>query len=98
MTIWVSRRVVNKGAARKGSKTYVDQNSRQRRSRRGQLEWLGPGYMQDDANRPAGEDVEEPYETEEELHVDTSFVLDANLQEDNIKGVEQSGDESQSIA
>jgi hypothetical protein len=35
--------------------------------------------VQNDANRPAGHDIEEPYETKEELHVDTSFVLDANF-------------------
>lgn len=43
--------------------------------------------MQKNPDRPAGQNVENPNESEKELHVDPRFVAYPNLEQDNIERV-----------
>lgn len=53
--------------------------------------------MQNDTDRPKPQDVEDAYETEEQLHVDPGFVLDTNFEESHIEGVKEGREKGQGI-
>jgi hypothetical protein len=54
--------------------------------------------MENQPNGPQEEDVEEPDEAEEELHVYSRFLSDLDLEQDDVESIEHGGREGEEVS
>lgn len=62
------------------------------------LERLDPEEVQEDADGPDEEDVEQADEAKEERHADARLVADADFEEEDVGGVGEGGEEREGVA
>lgn len=54
--------------------------------------------MENESNWPTEKDIEQTNKAKKELHINTRFQLDTNLQYDDIEGIKESRYESKNIS
>lgn len=83
--------------AEKLTQTYVNKDSRDDASSMWKCKRFHTREVEYDTKWPCTENVEHADKAEEELHVNSGFVLDADLEENDVKRVEQRREERERV-